>query len=232
MIHSAKACFIAAAAWKACLLYTSYNAAKTSESQNGMERENKEIVYSDPVRRTTLMSGVLEVLTEGYGFLRSDNYQSGENDVYVSPTQIRRFNLKTGDFIVGNTRMQHEGEKYQALLYVKTVNGDKVDVSIKRKAFDDLTPVSYTHLPTSGKVWIEGYDTSDESVTFDIRRRVGMVFQNPDNQMVANIVEEDVAFAPENLGVPPEEMCIRDRHKSIHKHYGKQLQIDLRYCKN
>lgn len=61
-------------------------------------------------------------------------------------------------------------------------------------------------VPTSGKVWIEGYDTSDESVTFDIRRRVGMVFQNPDNQMVANIVEEDVAFVPENLGVPPEEI--------------------------
>lgn len=61
-------------------------------------------------------------------------------------------------------------------------------------------------VPTSGKVWIEGYDTSDESVTFDIRRRVGMVFQNPDNQMVANIVEEDVAFAPENLGVPPKEI--------------------------
>lgn len=61
-------------------------------------------------------------------------------------------------------------------------------------------------VPTSGKVWIEGYDTSNESVTFDIRRRVGMVFQNPDNQMVANIVEEDVAFAPENLGVPPEEI--------------------------
>lgn len=61
-------------------------------------------------------------------------------------------------------------------------------------------------VPTSGKVWIEGYDTSDESVTFDIRRRVGMVFQNPDNQMVANIVEEDVAFAPENLGVPTEEI--------------------------
>ncbi len=99
------------------------------------------IVYSDPVRRTNLMSGVLEVLADGYGFLRSDNYQSGENDVYVSSNQIRRFNLKTGDFIVGNTRMQHEGERYQALLYVQTVNGDKVDVSIRRKAFDDLTPI-------------------------------------------------------------------------------------------
>lgn len=100
-----------------------------------------EIVYSDPVRRTNLMSGVLEVMADGYGFLRSKNYQSGENDVYVSQNQIRRFNLKTGDFITGNTRMQHEGERFQALLYVQTVNGDKVDVSIHRQPFDDLTPI-------------------------------------------------------------------------------------------
>ena len=97
--------------------------------------------YSDPVRRTNLMSGVLEVLADGYGFLRSDNYQSGENDVYVSQNLIRRFNLKTGDFITGNSRMQHEGEKYQALLYVQKVNGDPIDVAIRRKSFDDLTPV-------------------------------------------------------------------------------------------
>lgn len=64
-------------------------------------------------------------------------------------------------------------------------------------------------LPTDGKVFVDGIDTSDESRLFDIRRRVGMVFQNPDNQMVATIVEEDVAFAPENLGVPREE--IRER---------------------
>ncbi len=107
---------------------------KTADTNDGIE-------YSDPVRRTNLMSGVLEVMADGYGFLRSDNYQSGENDVYVSQNQIRRFNLKTGDYIVGNTRMQHEGERYQALLYVQTVNGDKVDVSIRRKAFDDLTPI-------------------------------------------------------------------------------------------
>lgn len=122
---------------------------KTESSQTEEKAEESKtaeiaddgIVYSDPVRRTNLMSGVLEVLADGYGFLRSDNYQSGENDVYVSANQIRRFNLKTGDFIVGNTRMQHEGERYQALLYVQTVNGDKVDVSIRRKAFDDLTPI-------------------------------------------------------------------------------------------
>lgn len=103
--------------------------------------EQTESVYSDPVRRTNLKSGVLEVLADGFGFLRCNNYQSGPDDVYVPIQQIRRFNLKTGDYITGNTRMQHEGERYQALLYVQTVNGDKVDVSIRRKAFDDLTPI-------------------------------------------------------------------------------------------
>ena len=61
-------------------------------------------------------------------------------------------------------------------------------------------------LPTGGKVWVEGMDTAEEALLLKIRRRVGMVFQNPDNQIVANVVEEDVAFAPENLGVPPEEI--------------------------
>lgn len=60
--------------------------------------------------------------------------------------------------------------------------------------------------PTGGKLIVDGYDTSDEALTYEIRQRVGMVFQNPDNQMVANIVEEDVAFAPENLGIPTEEI--------------------------
>jgi energy-coupling factor transport system ATP-binding protein len=64
-------------------------------------------------------------------------------------------------------------------------------------------------LPTAGKVWVDGIDTSDEERVLDVRRTVGMVFQNPDNQIVANVVEDDVAFAPENLGVPPEK--IRER---------------------
>ena len=65
------------------------------------------------------------------------------------------------------------------------------------------------YLPSGGKVWVEGYDTADAAVLLEIRRRVGMVFQNPDNQIVANVVEEDVAFAPENLGVPTEEIRSR-----------------------
>ena len=113
----------------------------TSQQTAQQTAQEGEIVYSDPIRRTNLMSGVLEIMADGYGFLRSNNYQSGENDVYVSSNQIRRFNLKTGDYIVGNARMQHEGERYQALLYVQTVNGDKVDVSIRRKPFEELTPI-------------------------------------------------------------------------------------------
>ena len=84
------------------------------------------------------------MLDDGYGFLRSDNYQTGANDVYVPQAQIRRFRLKTGDFIVGNARMQHEGERYQALLYVQSVNGDTVDASIHRTPFEDLMPI-YPH---------------------------------------------------------------------------------------
>lgn len=114
---------------------------KYNENAQGEVRPSDTIQYSDPVRKTNLMSGVLEIMADGYGFLRSNNYQSGDNDVYVSQNLIRRFNLKTGDFIIGNSRMQHEGERYQALLYVQKVNGDPIEVAIHRKSFDDLTPI-------------------------------------------------------------------------------------------
>lgn len=95
----------------------------------------EKIESDDPVE------GVLEVLPDGYGFLRSDNYLSGSKDVYVSPSQIRRFSLKTGDKIKGKGRIPKEGEKFQALLYVQTVNGDPPDVASKRVPFEYLTPI-------------------------------------------------------------------------------------------
>lgn len=95
----------------------------------------EKIESDDPVE------GVLEVLPDGYGFLRSDNYLSGPRDVYVSPSQIRRFGLRTGDKIRGKGRIPKEGEKFQALLYVQTVNGDPPDVASKRVAFENLTPI-------------------------------------------------------------------------------------------
>jgi transcription termination factor Rho len=102
---------------------------------NSGANNNEKIESDDPVE------GVLEVLPDGYGFLRSDNYLSGPKDVYVSPSQIRRFGLKTGDKIKGKGRIPKEGEKFQALLYVQNVNGDTPDVASKRIAFEHLTPI-------------------------------------------------------------------------------------------
>lgn len=115
--------------------YKSYEQQKrdgwNQYQQNGFER----IESDDPVE------GVLEVLPDGYGFLRSDNFMSGNKDVYVSPSQIRRFGLKTGDLVMGKGRIPKEGEKFQALLYVQTVNGDPPDVASKRRSFEYLTPI-------------------------------------------------------------------------------------------
>ena len=87
------------------------------------------------------VSGILEVMADGYGFIRSDNYMPGENDVYVAPSQIRRFNLKTGDIVEGNTRIKTQSEKFQALLYVKKVNGGGAESAIGRMNFEDMTPI-------------------------------------------------------------------------------------------
>ncbi|MCR4587766.1 MAG: transcription termination factor Rho [Lachnospiraceae bacterium] len=86
-------------------------------------------------------NGILEVMPDGYGFIRCENYLPGENDVYVSPSQIRRFNLRTGDIVEGNTRIKASNEKFCALLYVKKVNGSVPDLAHKRKNFEDLTPI-------------------------------------------------------------------------------------------
>lgn len=85
--------------------------------------------------------GILEVMQEGYGFIRSANYLPGDQDIYVSPAQIRRFGLKTGDIIMGNIRVKTQGEKFGALLYVASVNGESPASIAGRKAFEDLTPI-------------------------------------------------------------------------------------------
>ena len=85
--------------------------------------------------------GILEVMQDGFGFLRSENFLPGEDDVYVSPSQIRRFNLKTGDMITGNKRDKAQGEKYGALLYVSKVNGRPADEARNRCMFEHMTPV-------------------------------------------------------------------------------------------
>ena len=88
-----------------------------------------------------IVEGILEVLPDGYGFLRGDNYLSTSDDVYVSPIQIRRFKLDKGDKVKGIARMPKEGEKFPALIYVGEVNGDAPEKAFRRKKFDDLTPI-------------------------------------------------------------------------------------------
>ncbi len=85
--------------------------------------------------------GVLEVLPDGYGFLRSENYLSGQHDVYVSIAQIRRFGLRTGDMVTGKTRPSKEGERFLALLYITAVNGESPDAVAERKPFEELVPI-------------------------------------------------------------------------------------------
>ncbi|HOG00212.1 MAG: hypothetical protein BWY35_00606 [Firmicutes bacterium ADurb.Bin248] len=85
--------------------------------------------------------GVLEVLPDGYGFLRSDNYLPGNRDVYVSIAQIRRFNLKTGDMVTGKTRPSKEGERFLALLYITAINGEEPEKAQQRRPFEELVPI-------------------------------------------------------------------------------------------
>ena len=106
---------------------------KTEAPQEHTEREKQ--FFEE------LGEGILEVLPDGYGFLRAENCLPGANDVYVSPAQIRRFNLKTGDRVMGNVRPAREGEKVGGLVYVQTVNGDAPYLAIHRPNFEELTPI-------------------------------------------------------------------------------------------
>ena len=85
--------------------------------------------------------GILEVMPDGYGFIRCENYLPGENDIYVSPAQIRKFNLKTGDILTGAIRIKTQSEKFSALLFVESVNGYKPEMAVRRQHFEDLTPI-------------------------------------------------------------------------------------------
>ncbi|MDD4833730.1 MAG: Rho termination factor N-terminal domain-containing protein, partial [Lutispora sp.] len=106
-----------------------------------LSEEERKFFESKDVEKGGRADGILEVHTEGFGFLRSDNYQSGDRDIYISPSQIRRFNLRTGDRVTGITRAAKETEKFQALLYVQGVNGDNPDTVTRRPDFEDLTPI-------------------------------------------------------------------------------------------
>ena len=104
-------------------------------------KEKKEATDIEQLDSGQTANGILEVLPDGYGFIRCENFLPGDNDVYVSPSQIRRFNMKTGDIIAGNKRIKSQTEKFSALLFVSTINGMRPAEAAKRKNFEDLTPI-------------------------------------------------------------------------------------------
>lgn len=119
--------------------------SRESSRENSRDEAQETKSAKAPLEQSDLDSGmtvkgILEVLPDGYGFIRSDNYLPGENDVYVSPSQIRRFNLKTGDILRGNTRVKSQNEKFSALLYVTHINGVRAN-EMHRMNFEDMTPV-------------------------------------------------------------------------------------------
>ncbi|MGL4990023.1 MAG: transcription termination factor Rho [Sarcina sp.] len=110
-----------------------------NRTYNDTEKQQQ---FKSMVNTSNSAKGILEILeNNSFGFLRCENYLTSESDIYVSPSQIRRFNLRTGDEVIGKVREAKEGEKFRALLYVEKINGDRPDVATKRKSFETLTPI-------------------------------------------------------------------------------------------
>ncbi|MCC8029343.1 MAG: transcription termination factor Rho [Lachnospiraceae bacterium] len=113
---------------------------KTVDDRIVQKMESEGISMSD-LDSGEQADGILEVMPDGYGFIRCENYLPGDQDVYVSPSQIRRFRLKTGDIIAGNKRVRSQGEKFSALLYITCVNDLNPSIAAQRTPFEDLTPI-------------------------------------------------------------------------------------------
>ena len=125
------------------------NNDKTNNDKTNNDKTNNDKINNDKTNDKAESSldsgkeahGILEVMADGFGFIRCENYLPGENDIYVSPAQIKRFNLKTGEIILGNQKIKTEREKFAALLYIKSINGYSIEDTVKRKNFEDLTPI-------------------------------------------------------------------------------------------
>lgn len=112
-----------------------------SSDKSETEKTNNQQKKRERPADVTEICGVLEVVNDSYGFLRFENFSASNNDIYVSPTQIRRFNLKTGDEILGDCRIAEESEKSSPLLFVRKINGDPLEIALKRRPFERLIPV-------------------------------------------------------------------------------------------
>ncbi len=114
---------------------------KAKEVREEIKQEKGGAADIDELDSGKVAHGILEVLNDGFGFIRSDNFMPGENDIYVAPSQIRRFGLKTGDIVTGNIRVKSATEKFSALLYVTKINGMSPEDAMKRTNFEDMTPI-------------------------------------------------------------------------------------------
>ena len=133
------------------------------------QNENKKEQLQEMINESGSARGVLEIIeNNSYGFLRGHNYLSGQDDIYVSPSQIRRFNLQTGDEVEGKVRTPKEGEKFKALLYVQGVNGENPDRAVGRRPFEKLTPI----YPTQ-RLTLETTPTDLSSRMMDIISPIG-----------------------------------------------------------
>lgn len=119
---------------------TGEESADTKAARQEARDKDKEATFNELDSGVTAC-GILEIMPDGYGFIRSANYLPGENDVYVAPSQIRRFGMKTGDIVAGNTRIKSATEKFSALLFVKSINGYAPEEAARRKNFEDMTPI-------------------------------------------------------------------------------------------
>lgn len=113
-------------------------AADGADRQQDRQADDK---FPSELDSGVMARGILEVMPDGFGFIRSENFLPGENDVYVAPSQIRRFGLRTGDIIEGNTRIKTMNEKFSALLYLRKVNGYPPELATRRRNFEDMTPI-------------------------------------------------------------------------------------------
>ncbi|MBO0584080.1 transcription termination factor Rho [Clostridium botulinum] len=115
---------------------------KKTNSLMKNNEENKAERLKEMINESQRAKGVLEIIeNNNYGFLRGQNYLSGPEDIYVSPSQIRRFNLRTGDEVEGKVRIPKDGEKFKALIYVERVNGENPEKAVGRKPFESLVPI-------------------------------------------------------------------------------------------
>ncbi|MBS5230349.1 MAG: transcription termination factor Rho [Roseburia sp.] len=165
-----------------------------SAKEGSKEGEREEASQDDTIKNLDsgiTVNGILEVMQDGFGFIRSDNYLPGENDVYVSPSQIRKFNLKTGDIICGNTRIKTQQEKFSALLYITTINGYQPGVIQQRKNFEDLTPIfpnQRIRLERPGSSVVSQPKAGKTTLLKEIAKSV--TASNPDMHLIILLIDE------------------------------------------